>query len=83
MDKTVTDFDPDLALFVPDNEPLLFYVKLAEFAEKQLNTGGSLYLEIHENYGSETMALFDSKLFKIELRQDMQGKDRMIRAQLV
>ncbi len=80
MDKTVTDFDPDLALFVPDNDPLLFYKAIASFASKQLETNGSVYVEIHENLGAETMNVFQELGFSTILKEDLQGKNRMIKA---
>ena len=80
MDKTVTEHDPALALFVPDNDPLLFYRALGNLAVNGLKNGGALYLEIHEDFGPQTVELLESLGLKAELKQDMQGKDRMIKA---
>lgn len=81
MHERVKDFEPHLALFVPDNDPLLFYKKLGDFAKSHLKPGGSLFVEINESLGNEVAGLFKSKGFKsVELRKDMQGKDRMIKA---
>lgn len=79
--ERVKDFEPRLALFVPDNDALLFFRKLGDFAKTHLNPGGSLFVEINESLGNDVAALFESKGFKsVQLRKDMQGKDRMIKA---
>lgn len=81
MHRNVTDFEPHNALFVPDEAPLVFYDAIAKFAVNNLVTGGYLFFEINESYGAETVALLDHMGFQnIELRQDMYGKDRMIKA---
>ena len=83
MLPNVLQHEPHLALFVPDNDPLIFYKAIADFAIKHLDTTGSLYLEINENLGEETVQLLKQMGFKkIELRQDLNGKDRMIRSQI-
>ena len=81
MHGRVTAFEPTLALFVPDNDPLLFYKKLADFSLKHLNPKGNLFVEINETSGDAVVNLF--RVFtNVELRKDMQGKDRMIKAQI-
>lgn len=81
MHNTVTDFEPHIALFVPNHNPLLFYKHIATFALKSLKDNGRLYFEIHRSYGQETMHMLAEKGFvNIELRKDMAGNDRMIRA---
>jgi release factor glutamine methyltransferase len=83
MDENVLDYEPDLALFVPNETPLLFYNKIAEFSCLNLNRKGVLYFEIHEDFGNETVDMLLGKGFvDIELKEDLQGKDRMIRAVL-
>ncbi len=83
MLPNVLQHEPHLALFVPDNDPLIFYKAIADFAIKHLDTTGSLYLEINENLGEETVQLLKQMGFKkIVLRQDLSGKDRMIRSQI-
>ncbi|HXO75409.1 MAG TPA: hypothetical protein VN824_09250, partial [Puia sp.] len=73
--------EPHLALFVPDNDPLLFYDALARFAKKHLSPGGFLFAEIHEDLGPAAVQLFRKSGFQeVILRKDMQGNDRMIRA---
>lgn len=81
MHQNVTDFEPDLALFVPNEKPLLFYEALAKYAAKSLNEKGFLFFELHENYGSETKKMVEQLGFTaVEIRQDLQGKDRMLKA---
>lgn len=81
MHQNVTDFEPDLALFVPNEEPLLFYEALAKYAAQSLNEKGFLFFELHENYGLETKAMIEQLGFTaVEIRQDLQGKDRMLKA---
>jgi release factor glutamine methyltransferase len=81
MQDRVKEFEPHLALFVPDEDALLFYKKLSGFAVKHLKTGGSLFVEINEALAEQVINLFQG-FTKIELRKDMQGKDRMIKATL-
>ncbi|WP_114937810.1 peptide chain release factor N(5)-glutamine methyltransferase [Mucilaginibacter endophyticus] len=83
MHTNVTDFEPHTALFVPEHDPLLFYRAIADFALNNLMAEGLLYFEINENLGNETVALLADKGFKnIELRKDMSGRDRMVKAEL-
>jgi len=83
MHNNVLGFEPHLALFVEDNDPLAFYKAIADFALRQLEKGGLLFFEINENLGEQTVELLDYKSFKnIELRKDLRGKDRMIKAEL-
>lgn len=80
MHSNVTDYEPHTALFVPDDDPLKFYKAIANFALKTLKPEGLLFFEINESLGSETVEMLKSKGFKnIELRQDMSGRDRMVR----
>lgn len=80
MHKNVIDYEPDIALFVDDDSPLVFYHAIAEKAVSSLKTGGNLYFEIHENFGAEVCQLLSSLGYSdIELRKDLQGKDRMVR----
>jgi release factor glutamine methyltransferase len=84
MHTNVTDFEPHTALFVPENDPLIFYKAIADFALKNLVSNGLLFFEINESLGKETVEMLESKGFKnIELRQDMSGRDRMIRGTLI
>lgn len=80
MHTNVTDFEPHSALFVPEDDPLIFYRAIADFGLDNLNTNGLLFLEINESLGNETVGLLQAKGFRdIELRKDMSGRDRMIR----
>ena len=79
LHKNVTDFEPHLALFVQDNDPLIFYRKIAEFALSHLSAGGRLYVEIHQSLGRQCCQLLESMGFQsVELRKDLSGNDRMI-----
>ncbi|MDB5130149.1 MAG: hypothetical protein JWQ85_4381 [Mucilaginibacter sp.] len=81
MHQNVTGFEPHTALFVPENDPLIFYKAIADFAVKQLSENGLLFFEINENFGKETVELLTDKGFTdIELRKDMSGRDRMMKA---
>ena len=79
LHKNVTDFEPHLALFVQDNDPLIFYRKIAEFALSHLTAGGRLYVEIHQSLGRLCCQLLESMGFQsVVLRKDLSGNDRMI-----
>jgi release factor glutamine methyltransferase len=83
MHNNVLNYEPHTALFVPDNDPLIFYNAIADFALSRLQKDGLLFFEINENLGEQTIELLKHKGFNnIKLRQDMRGKDRMIRAQV-
>lgn len=80
MDDNVLRYEPELALFVPDDRPLLFYEAIARFARQALRPQGCLYLEINRSYGPETAGLLRREGFRdIELRKDFYGNDRMIK----
>jgi release factor glutamine methyltransferase len=81
MDANVLDYEPATALFVPDEDPLVYYRHIAVTGKDILCPGGLLYLEIHENFGEQVIKLLENSGFeKTELRRDINGKDRMIRA---
>ena len=81
MSANVIDYEPHIALFVPNDDALKYYHKITEIASRALNPGGILYFEIHESKGFEMIKLLkDIGFTSVELRQDMQGKDRMIKA---
>lgn len=81
MDKNVLDFEPRLALFVPDRQALIFYEALTRFGAINLKPGGNLYCEINEAFGPACVQLLQHSGFAdVTLRRDLQGKDRMIRA---
>ena len=81
MLDNVLNNEPHLALFVPDNNPLLFYKKIAELAFTSLSKNGLLFFEINERFGKETVAMLNAIGFvDIELKKDINDKDRMIKA---
>jgi len=83
MAKNVLEYEPALALFVANNEPLVFYAAIAKFAQKHLRPNGCVYVEINEHFGEATQKLFSEMGFATTvLRQDMQGKDRMLKAKI-
>jgi len=81
MHSNVLKHEPHTALFVPDKEALVFYNFITDFAQNHLNENGKLFFEIHEKKGEEVLQLLQEKGFsKLELRKDMQGKDRIVKA---
>ena len=79
--KNVLDNEPHLALFVADNDALIFYKKIAELAQKNLSKNGQLFFEINQYLGKEMVGLLEKMNFtNIELRKDIYGNDRMIKA---
>lgn len=81
MEKHVVDHEPHIALFVPNDDPLIFYRAITKFAKIHLQPHGRLYFEINEKQGTQTANLLEENGFKdIQLRKDLQGKERMIRA---
>ncbi len=81
MEQNVLDYEPHLALFVEDSNPLIFYKAIAEFASKNLINKGLCIVEINQAFGLETAELFWNKSFRyVEVVKDMFGKDRMVKA---
>ena len=78
LDKNVTMYEPHLALFVPQNDPLLFYKKILIFAEENLEEGGQIFLEIHEDFAAAAATIFTEKNYTVTIKKDMQGKQRML-----
>jgi release factor glutamine methyltransferase len=80
MEANVLEYEPHAALFVPAEDPLLFYRHLSRAGSENLVPGGRIYLEIHEQYGREVMDLLEASGYgELQLRKDINGKDRMIR----
>jgi len=80
IQNNVLQNEPNIALFVKDENPLLFYDRISDFAKEHLNLNGLLYFEINQYLGKENLALLENKGFKnIELRKDVFGNDRMIK----
>jgi release factor glutamine methyltransferase len=81
MEQNVLDYEPHLALFVEDSNPLIFYKAIAEFASKNLIDKGLCVVEINQAFGLETAELFWNQGFRnVEVVKDMFGKDRFIKA---
>ena len=77
--KNVLDYEPHLALFVEDDNALIFYRKIAELAQKNLSPNGQLFFEINQYLGKEMIEMLEKMNFKnIELRKDIYGNDRMV-----
>jgi release factor glutamine methyltransferase len=82
--NNVLENEPHLALFVTDENPLIFYNKIADLAKQQLSKNGLLFFEINQYLGKETIALLAEKGFKnITLRKDLFGNNRMIKCELI
>jgi release factor glutamine methyltransferase len=82
MQIQVKNYEPALALFVTNEDPLIFYRIIARLAKQCLNPNGQLFFEMHYDQGKAIQTLFDEMGYHAELRKDMFGKDRMIRASL-
>ena len=81
LQENVLEYEPELALFVEDENPLIFYKKIANLAIDFLNENGKLFFEINAKFGKETIEMLaDIGFVNIELKKDMNDKDRMIKA---
>jgi release factor glutamine methyltransferase len=79
MQKNVLDFEPELALFVPDDDPLRFYRRIAQLSGRLLKPGGKLFFEINERFGRETVEMLEDMGFVgCRVLQDIFGKERMV-----
>ncbi len=77
----VTEYEPHLALFVPDDEPLLFYKMIAGYAKNQLKEGGRLWFEINREYGEEVAEMLEKMSFEdVRIYRDLAGSDRFVYA---
>ena len=80
LHKNVHDFEPHEALFVPENDPLIFYKAILNFAEEHLLKDGALYFEVNNSYAQEVSSLLRGKNFsEVEVRKDLNGNDRMMK----
>ena len=78
MSKNVLDYEPDIALFVNNKDPLVFYNAISDFALQYLAINGKLYFEINEAYGKDVKQLLEKKGFKsVEIKKDINNKDRI------
>ena len=81
MEANVLEWEPSIALFVPDEQPLLVYTKIAGLGLEMLVSGGRLYFEINRDYGAATVGMLERLGYHhVELRKDLSGNDRMIKA---
>lgn len=80
MRLNVLNHEPAAALFVPDNDELVFYKAIASFGKNHLTENGAIYTEINESLGEATSAMFRANGYKTEIQKDMQGKERMLKA---
>ena len=81
MEPNVLDYEPHTALFVPDNDPLMFYRAITHYAVYALNPGGRIYFEINSLYGKETAKLLsDNNFIDVDIIKDMYGLDRFVSA---
>jgi release factor glutamine methyltransferase len=79
MHANVLNFEPHLALFVPDEDPIVFYRAIGKWGQQLLKPGGKLYLEIYENLAEELVQLLLSQGYEhLQVHQDLNGKNRMI-----
>jgi release factor glutamine methyltransferase len=84
LHKNVKDFEPSLALFVPDSDPLVFYRAIALFGLSHLEKHGCIYCELHRDYAMQTKTLFEVSGYKnVTIREDMNGNLRMLKACIV
>lgn len=79
MKSNVLDFEPDIALFVSDDNPLTFYRAIINYSIRNLKKGGFLYFEIHEGYANELKQLVEGFKCGYQFKKDMQGKNRMLK----
>lgn len=83
MERNVLDWEPAGALFVPDDDPLRFYRRIARLGQTMLATGGRLYFEINRAFGQETAGMLEQlKYSNVRIHKDLSGNDRFITAQL-
>lgn len=78
LQKNVVVYEPHSALFVSDDEPFIFYKKIALFAIKHLDADGKIYVEVHEKYAGEVTKIFSQHNFRSTIKKDIYGRERMI-----
>lgn len=78
MKNNVLLYEPHLALFVSDEDPLIFYKKILDFSNRNLAKNGKIYMEINENLGKETELLFKNFNYQTSIIKDIRGKDRLL-----
>jgi len=83
LGRNVVDFEPAVALFVEDDNPFIFYQKIAQFSKKHLNANGRIYLEVHELQAEDIKGILENEGFTATIKKDIYGKDRMVRGKMV
>jgi release factor glutamine methyltransferase len=84
MNSNVLDYEPHLALFVPNDSPIIFYERIARLALQKLNQNGFLFYELNPDFADQVIETLKILGFSnIELKNDLQGKKRMLKAQKV
>lgn len=84
MKDNVLKYEPHISLFVPDEDALVFYKSIAKFSTTHLQPGGNVYVEINEALGEQVVNLFKKNGFNnVDLKKDLQGKDRFVRASVI
>lgn len=78
LQSNVADYEPGLALFVPDDDPLLFYKKIAAFGKINLHKNGAIFMETHMDYANEVAAHFETAGYAASIKKDIFGKERMV-----
>lgn len=81
METNVLRYEPHLALFVEDQDPLLFYKAVADFGQQHLNVGGACFVEINERFGPQTQQVFEERNYhNVQIFKDIHGKERFVKA---
>lgn len=83
METKVLDYEPHVALFVPDDDPLLFYRRIAVLGKSLLKRGGRIYFEINRRFADDTVLMMNGLGYKTMVRKDAYGNDRMVRGVLI
>lgn len=83
LPKNVVHFEPGMALFVEDNNPYIFYEKIAKFAITHLRDTGKIYVEVHEEYAESIKNIFEKNTFISQIQKDIYGKERMVSAAFI
>lgn len=82
LDKNVSEYEPSLALFTPDDNPIIFYEKILKFSLTHLNKTGSIFMEVHDPFAEKIMNIYSQAGFETKIITDLFGKKRMIIANL-
>ena len=83
MAKNVVNFEPYTALFVPDENPFIFYEKIAAFGKIHLQLNGRIFVEINEHFAKEVFTIFKNYFTEVQIKKDLSGKERMVMAAVI